>query len=142
MNKGREDPISQLREDFGDIIKDLRIELTEVRSIAVAALKKVDGLEHELRERDDYLFKFFRGNLLIALIKKLLPEEVNNAASRSTKIKWTTLAENCWEDDFKKATRDYNVSEDSAQVMEIFKSFQSVCLVEIPKFSAVKSGVY
>lgn len=136
--KDKEDSISQLRED----IKELRLELAEVRSIAAAAFKKVDDLEEELRERDDYLFKIFRGNLLMDLIKKLLPEEVNKATPRSTKTKWTTLAENFGEDDFKKATRDYNVSKDSAKVMEVFKGFHLVSLVENSKFFAVKSSVY
>ena len=136
--KDKEDSIAQLRED----IKELRLELAEARSIAVAAFKKVDDLEEELRERDDYLFKIFRGNLLMDLIKKLLPEEVNKATPRSAKTKWTTLAENFGENDFKKATRDYNVSKDSAQVMELFKGFHLVSLVEKPKLFAVKSSVY
>lgn len=72
-----------MRED----IKKLCFKLVEARSIAVVASKNVDDLKEELREHDDYLFKIFRGNILIDLIKKLLLEEVNKVILLSAKIK-------------------------------------------------------
>ncbi|MCJ1423492.1 hypothetical protein MMC29_001376 [Sticta canariensis] len=73
--------------------------------------------------RNDVQFRMCRGNLLMDLIKKLLPKEAKKSGHRPNSTRWTTMAENYAEADFKKATQNFNVCNDSAQMMQVFQSF-------------------
>ena len=67
------------------------------------------------------------------LIKKLLPKKAKKARRRLTIASWSTMAKSYAEADFKKATQNFDVRNDSAQMMRIFQSFRSVRLSENPK---------
>ena len=79
--------------------------------------ERVQELTKDSVDRDEDQFKIFRGT------KKLLPKEANKAAAqRHTHAKWSSFAENFTEPDFKKATKNINVCNDSAQMMQVFQT--------------------
>ncbi|MCJ1429882.1 hypothetical protein MMC29_007797 [Sticta canariensis] len=74
--------------------------------------------EYQLRT-----FRICRGNLLMDLIKKLLPRKAKKARRRPTIARWSTMAKNYAEADFKKATQNFDVCNDSAHMMRILQGF-------------------
>ncbi|MCJ1427910.1 hypothetical protein MMC29_005816 [Sticta canariensis] len=64
--------------------------------------------EYQLNEYQLRTFRICRGNLLIDLIKKLLPEEAKKSGPRPTSTRWSTMAENYAEADFKQATQNFD----------------------------------
>lgn len=130
---------------MAELEKRLTSNLTSKHAILVNQMQVViDDLEKRLSERDNHQYALFRGNLLLDVIQKLLPNEVNKAHNKAhhttTVTKWSKLAGDFKEKDFKRATKGLPVSKDSAWVMEVFQEFQLVSILENPEFSAVKLG--
>ena len=101
--------------------------MAENKSTISSLMEKFNAME---TRSNDKQFRMCRGNLLMDLIKKLLPKEAQKAGPRPNGTRWSTLAENYAEVDFKKATRNFNVCNDSAQMMQVFQSFGTVSLSE------------
>lgn len=120
--KGKRQGHSSLKEEFETQIPDLKEKSNALVKQNLDLKERVQELAKESVYRDEYQFKIFRRN------KKLLAEEANKAAQRNTYTKWSFFAENFTETDFKKATKNFNVSNDSAQVMQVFQNFGLVSL--------------
>ena len=124
--------LSQLEEMLNAHIELLAARLGRVAAQAEAASEWSQALENELSLHED-LFDIFRGNLLVDLIKKQLPEEASNL------LNGRILLKNYKEANFKKATKNFDVSKHSAQVMEALENFQMVSLLKYPDIFAEKS---
>ena len=137
--------------------RDVKTNNNEKNKTALKKLKnqnkdfteKINALEKQVQDttndsiaRYDYQFTIFRGNILLDLIRKLLPEEAKKAGHRASGTRWSTLAKNYEEDDFKRATKNFEVCNESAHMMEIFQNFGSVSLFGMPRALIIKSTVY
>lgn len=122
--------------------KDFTEEISALKTHNSYMEKQVQDLTNDSIARYDYQFTIFRGNILLDLIRKLLPEEAKQARHRATGIKGSTLAENYAEADFKEATKKFDVCNESAHMMEIFQKFGSVSLFGMPRALIIKSTVY
>lgn len=149
IEKNHDSEVANLKTEIinlEDVVSGLKMENINLKDV-VSGLKEVvsnlkEAFRKESSDRDDYQFRIFRGNLLMDLMRKLFPDEAKKAAHQNTNPKWSSFAENLKEADFKKATKDFNVSEDSAQVMKVLQKFTVVSSLEIPELSATKSDVY
>ncbi|MCJ1422587.1 hypothetical protein MMC29_000467 [Sticta canariensis] len=117
-------PQKRNRQGHSSLKEELETQSSDLKGKSNALMKRNLVLKERVQELtkvsvdcDEYQFKIFRGN------KKLLPEEANKAAQRQNHAKCSSFAENFTEIDFKKATKNFNVSNDSAQMMQVFQNF-------------------
>lgn len=101
--------LDKIEKNHGSEVANLKTEIFSLEKV-VSNLK--EAFRKELSDRDGFQFMVFRGNLLMDLMRKLLPDEARKAAHKNTNPRWSTFAENFKEADFKNATKDFNVSKE------------------------------
>ncbi|MCJ1422854.1 hypothetical protein MMC29_000734 [Sticta canariensis] len=123
---------SYLGKQLQDTTKEITEEINAMKTQNSYLGKRLQDTTNDLRDatndsiaRYDFQFTIFRGNILLDLIRKLHPDEAKKAGHRASGTRWSTIAGNYAEADFKEATKNYDVCNDSAHMMEIFQKFGS-----------------
>lgn len=112
--------------------------------------KELEETKAELEKMRKSRFIMCRSNLLTALVKKLFrdivkktargrtSQEDDNAGHKITKL--AALAGSFREADIKKATKDFEISQNSKEVVRVLKKYSQVSLT--PPRSCHNSGVF